>query len=155
MGGHKRIETDEEKKARLIQYKKDWLAKHPGYQKTWYDRHKEPSKKKQTRSKEEKIQAKKDRYARLVKTVLEHYGNKCGCCGETEPMFLTLDHINNDGYLTTYITKSGHRGRRTNYETIVRNNFPEGYQILCWNCNSGRARNKGTCPHKMKKQQTT
>ena len=24
-------------------------------------------------------------------------GYRCNCCGETERMFLTLDHINNDG----------------------------------------------------------
>lgn len=27
--------------------------------------------------------------------------------------------------------------------------FPQGYQTLCFNCNSGKAINKGTCPHKL------
>ena len=37
-------------------------------------------------------------YARKTKkTVLNAYGNKCQCCGETEPWFLTIDHKNNDG----------------------------------------------------------
>src|SRR5689334_14898203 len=50
----------------------------------------------------------KDRYERgkeysknyknkLRDMVFEAYGDSCVCCGETNPLFLTLDHINNDG----------------------------------------------------------
>ena len=76
---------------------------------------------------------------------LSHYsGNppKCKCCGEKELLFLTIDHINGKG--------SKHRKRigGTNmYRWLISHNFPEGFQVLCFNCNCGRARNNGTCPH--------
>lgn len=75
-------------------------------------------------------------------TVLQHYGSKCNCCGETEICFLSVDHINNDG--------AAHR-RTMNHSNqwlwLIRNDFPEGFQILCMNCNFGKRINGGTCPH--------
>jgi len=73
--------------------------------------------------------------------ILAHYGNSCACCGEDEVAFLTTDHINNDG--------AAHRrsiNRRPLYRWIVKNGFPEGFQILCWNCNCAKGR-VGVCPH--------
>lgn len=29
--------------------------------------------------------------------IFDHYGWECACCGEAEPSFLTIDHVNNDG----------------------------------------------------------
>lgn len=72
-------------------------------------------------------------------------GAKCNCCGESNKMFLTVDHVNNDGY------KDKQRRRSLTYLMyieIVRNTFPGKYQILCWNCNCGKRTNGGTCPHK-------
>lgn len=85
-----------------------------------------------------------DRYKRTKSLVFTHYGNKCKCCGEQEPIFLTIDHINNDG--------NKHRkviGRKL-YAWIVKNNFPDTFQILCFNCNTGRHFNGGICPHQQK-----
>lgn len=76
--------------------------------------------------------------------ILELYGHSCACCGETEPIFLTLDHINNDG------AKERKMGPRTSYAQAIKSYDPTRYQILCYNCNMGRARNKGICPHKQK-----
>lgn len=28
------------------------------------------------------------------------------------------------------------------------NKYPKGFQVLCTNCNTGRHRNGGICPHK-------
>lgn len=86
------------------------------------------------------------RYRRKLRgDILEAYGNKCQCCGEDEKHFLELDHINNDGY--------EHRVRRGNtwgiYIEVRREGFPKDYQLLCSNCNTGRARNNGICPHKL------
>ena len=36
------------------------------------------------------------------------------------------------------------------YRWLKRNNFPEGFQVLCFNCNCGKEINKGVCPHKSK-----
>lgn len=80
------------------------------------------------------------------------FGARCACCGETEKIFLTLDHIKNDG--------ASHRiklyGRRVGstyalYRAIKREGFPKDrYQILCMNCNFGKQRNGGICPHQQK-----
>ena len=83
------------------------------------------------------------RYAAIKVLVMAHYGNACECCGETEPLFLTIDHVHNFGT---------QRRRRDNghgivYRWLVRNNFPPGFRILCSNCNHGRYRNGGICPH--------
>jgi len=74
--------------------------------------------------------------------VLKHYGNKCSCCGEKNVKFLTIDHINGNG--------NQHRKEiKTHLDRwLVKNNFPKGFQILCYNCNCGKRVNGGICPHK-------
>lgn len=81
--------------------------------------------------------------------VFEAYGGYvCVCCGETEKLFMTLDHINNDG--AEFRRRIS--GRRTGagyitYRWLVLNNFPDGFQVLCMNCNHGKRMNNGVCPH--------
>ena len=91
------------------------------------------------------------RIVAVRKAVFDYYGNKCKCCGETNPLFLTMDHINNDGHKD----KEKNGDRRNGwvlYRNIILNNFPNTFQTLCYNCNCGRAKNKGICPHIAKKQ---
>ena len=76
--------------------------------------------------------------------IINHYGNKCYCCGETEIKFLTIDHLNNNGY---EFRKKGIRGLAI-YRWIIKNDFPKDINIACFNCNCGRAKNNGICPHK-------
>ncbi len=79
----------------------------------------------------------------------EAYGGAfCVCCGEANFQFLTIDHINNNG---------AEERRRTNNASgkclawyLRKRGYPVGYQIMCFNCNCGRARNSGVCPHKEK-----
>lgn len=87
---------------------------------------------------EQKRSRESARAARL--RVLAHYGGRCVCCGETEPTFLAIDHINDDGHLLA----RGERGGRFLY-WIIRNDFPNTLQLLCHNCNF--AKRLGTCPH--------
>jgi 5-methylcytosine-specific restriction endonuclease McrA len=73
---------------------------------------------------------------------LEHYGGRCVCCGETNPILLSFDHVNNDG--------AEHR-RRDKYGSLPvwlkQNAWPtEGYQVLCYNCNLSKGY-YGYCPH--------
>jgi len=75
--------------------------------------------------------------------VINHYGGVCECCGEHNIRFLTIDHINNDG--------ANHRkivGSSNIYSWLVKNEYPNGFRVLCMNCNWGRAYNGGICPHK-------
>ena len=83
---------------------------------------------------------------------LAYGGYICNCCGETEPLFLTIDHVNNDGANhRRELSKDGKAGdSQAVYRWIEKNNYPIGFQILCHNCNSGKFRNGGICPHKIR-----
>ncbi len=79
---------------------------------------------------------------RLKILVVEKYGGKCACCGEKELVFLAIDHIKNDG--------AAHRreiGNGQIHRWLKRNNFPAGFQVLCFNCNAAK-HILGRCPHK-------
>ena len=69
-------------------------------------------------------------------------GGKCACCGETEPIFLTLDHVQNDGHRDRMLA------RHLLLKRVEREGYPKDrYQILCWNCNAAKA--MGGCPHRL------
>lgn len=75
---------------------------------------------------------------------LDAYGGRiCSCCGETTVAFLTLDHINGCGLAQRKIEGSG----STNYRRLIKQGFPAGFRVLCFNCNCGRRVNGGECPH--------
>ena len=63
--------------------------------------------------------------------------------GKTQPEFLQLDHIHNDGA----------EDRKKNPATklfakLKRIGWPKDrYQLLCANCNFGKFMNGGICPH--------
>lgn len=73
------------------------------------------------------------RYRGRKSAVIHAYGDTCIQCGEDDYYKLTIDHINNDGYL--------HR-QQTNNHVIdyLYNNLlnKDGYQILCYNCNCSK-----------------
>lgn len=107
-------------------------ATHRRYYHAHKEQHKEWSKSFRTRLKDECFAA--------------YGGYKCVCCGEEVKTFLTLDHINNDG--NKHRKEIGIRGGIGIYTWLRRNNFPEGFQVLCFNCNHGKQLNGGICPHK-------
>lgn len=80
-------------------------------------------------------------------TVLEHYGGCCRCCGETIVDFLELDHVNNDGGQHRKHLKLS--GGDSFYRWVINEGFPDQFQILCSNCNKGKYRNGGVCPHEL------
>ena len=70
----------------------------------------------------------KEKYKKLV---LEHYGNKCMCCKETNQWFLTIDHLNNDG---KNFRGENNKYRLTGtylYRYLINSNYPTNVQILC------------------------
>lgn len=79
---------------------------------------------------------------KLKSNCVNAYGGKCECCGETELIFLAIDHINGGG--------SKHRkevGAGEQFYRWLRNQkYPKGYRVLCHNCNW--ASHWGICPHK-------
>lgn len=84
---------------------------------------------------------------KMKSDIFTYYGNKCVCCGIDNPKFLTIDHIYNDGHILEKSGKTRLAGT-TIYPKIVKNNYPNYYQLLCWNCNCGKAYNNNICPHK-------
>lgn len=85
----------------------------------------------------------KDR-AQLKLDAINALGNKCNCCGQNHPYFLSLDHIKNDG--------NKHR-EQYNEQQIYREARREGwpkdkYQLLCMNCNFAKG-HFDECPHKL------
>lgn len=64
---------------------------------------------------------------------------KCACCGETTYQFLSIDHIEGGG-------NEHRRAVGKLYLWLRRNNFPEGFQVLCYNCNFAKG-HYGSCPH--------
>jgi len=68
------------------------------------------------------------------------YGGKCTCCGETEIDLLTIEHIRGKGHELIY----------GNTNLLIRKlrklEWPEGYTVLCWNCNLSTKNNR-PCPH--------
>lgn len=76
--------------------------------------------------------------------IMAYGGYRCACCGETEPKFLTLDHIFNDG--SAHRKKIKNRGAGI-FKWLKDHSYPADFQILCMNCNHGKALNNGICPH--------
>ena len=81
-----------------------------------------------------KIYSKKQRIARK-ELVLSKYGNGFGgCveCGEKRTACLSIDHILGNG---AEHRKTEHGIKHFGfYKWLIKNNFPEGYQTLCMNC---------------------
>jgi hypothetical protein len=80
-------------------------------------------------SKEKEPFRKRARRIALKIRAFQAYGGCCQECGIDKLEFLTIDHINNDG--------AEHRREigPDIYPWLENNNFPEGFQILCFNCN--------------------
>lgn len=87
----------------------------------------------------------------LKREVIGVYSNNtfmCACCGEDIISILTIDHIDNNG--------AEHRKELEEqgidiYNWLKLNNYPrDNYQVLCYNCNIGKYRNGGVCPHTQK-----
>ena len=80
------------------------------------------------------------RRARMRQLVLEGYGSQCACCGEAEPLFLTLDHVNGQ--------PKGGESESAAYRRAIEEGFPTTFRLLCFNCNCGREKNEDRrCPH--------
>ena len=120
------------------------------YQKKWKEKNREEVNRKAreyyhklgSKVREKNVEKNKKYRRRVRVEAIQHYGGKCVCCGEDHLEFLCFDHINNDG--------AEHRKKmvdRSIAPWLRRNNYPEGFQILCHNCNMAKGI-YGKCPHK-------
>jgi hypothetical protein len=150
-------ETDPEAHAAALRTRRraqqaDFYERHPGY-KSAYDaawKERNPGKYGEYNRKS---------LLKLKREVMNAYGGACTCCGETELVFLTIDHVDGNGAehrremaaeRGNGATEYSQAGART-YRWLRNNGFPEGFQVLCANCNCGKHWNGGVCPH----QETT
>ncbi len=91
----------------------------------------------------EELRAYNKKYRVVLRlAVLDAYGGCCACCGESTSEFLTIDHIANDGFAHRKRVGGGY----SMYLWLKRNQFPEGVQVLCHNCNMAKGF-YGSCPH--------
>ena len=81
------------------------------------------------------------------RVIILGYGGKCSCCDESQIEFLTIDHTYNDGNIER---NKGVKNGYMTYKKIIDENFPDRYQILCWNCNAAKHYYL-VCPHRLKK----
>lgn len=82
----------------------------------------------------------KNNRRRYTFATIQKYGGKCECCGERNPSFLQIDHINGGG--TKERGKDGGAFTSKLYWQPIR----EDLRVLCANCNFAMGR-KGFCPH--------
>ncbi len=91
------------------------------------------------------LRAKHREYNFILRFIcLNHYSNgtfECSCCGEDLFWFLTIDDISG-------AIHKKFKGQNF-FLWLIKNNFPKGFRVLCWNCNCGRRMNKCLCPHEM------
>ena len=76
-------------------------------------------------------QSKKKRQEEKI-TIINHYSkgkNCCELCGITNIIVLTIDHINGGGNIHRKETGNAHIAH-----WLIKKNFPEGFRILCFNC---------------------
>lgn len=94
-------------------------------------------------NKDRKTMSAKKYRDKIRMTALKLYGNKCTCCGETEPKFLSFDHVNGGGRKLRIKSKL----KSTMYYRWLIDNKPNDIQILCHNCNQAKGF-YGICPHR-------
>jgi len=91
----------------------------------------------------------REKSQQLKISLVAHYSNntnRCACCSEPDIRFLTIDHINGSG--NQHRKSIGRRSGSTFYRWLIKAGMPEGFQVLCYNCNNARTW-YGTCPHQL------
>lgn len=83
--------------------------------------------------------------AKLRQETIAAYGGRCACCGESNQVFLAIDHVHGGG--TKELTSGG--GAKF-YSRLRKLGFPrDDYQCLCHNCNWAKHVTGGRCPHSL------
>jgi hypothetical protein len=92
---------------------------------------------------------------KIFREAIGHYSNGmfvCACCGETERDFLTIDYINGNGNKERLAVLGQLGAGWRFYKWLIKQGFPEGYAVLCMNCNMSKGKH-GVCVHKTRSAQ--
>jgi hypothetical protein len=155
--------TDEERKTKRREYSQRSGVKAKAKK---YDQTPKRKAKKKKYSQRPEIKAKIIDYRSINRfKVLQHYSKTlsnsdipcCNCCGLDEHIdFLALDHITGRKNMDfeSELVKLGYSSKLKDIKLlnwIIKNNFPDGFQVLCNNCNiaKGMKKNKNKCPHEI------
>ena len=90
---------------------------------------------------EKQIESARLRRKETKEFIYKHFGSKCSCCGETDIRAMSLDHINNDGYLDK-VSETGKKqitpAWYARLRTLIEANepLPRDLQMLCFNCHA-------------------
>jgi hypothetical protein len=88
-------------------------------------------------------------YYRLQDEAIRAYGGyTCNWCGIDEPLVLCIDHVENDG--AKHRRELGFLGGARFYKWLRDRGYPQGFQVLCMNCNHAKHRNKGVLPESLR-----
>ncbi len=91
--------------------------------------------------------ASRDAHLKIRRKVIDYYSNgtnKCACCGESQFEFLVIDHTHGGGGKHRKEHKLSGSTRLAYW--LQREGFPDGFRILCHNCNMCLGA-YGYCPH--------
>jgi len=131
---------------------KEYRKNHNAYMKEW-----------RKNNREKFLTTQKRCYQNARLEALQHYSKEipeCACCSEKGIPFLTIDHINGDGAAHRreigMAQGDANQVKRQNQKVsmggngfvywLKKNNWPEGFQVLCANCNFAK-RSGAECPH--------
>lgn len=78
----------------------------------------------------------------LLSRYSDNNGLSCKCCGENIVEFLSIDHIGG----VKEEEKHPNGNRKALFYYLKEKGFPDGYQVLCYNCNLSKGF-YGECPH--------
>jgi len=105
----------------------------------WYQEHREhviaKSRLNHELNKEDRNDKNCERRRKIKAEVLTHYGKgKLACvrCGFDDLRALSIDHINGGG--RQHAREIGQHSGTAMYSWLKKNNYPEGFQTLCGNC---------------------
>jgi len=116
------LEYQRKNKDKVREWNRASCQRRKSYFVTWREKHRMANR-----------EATKRYHERLKVEVLTHYGNgvfACVKCGENRFPCLSIDHINGGGTIHREVT--GHGSKM--YRWLKKNDYPEGYQTLCMNC---------------------
>jgi hypothetical protein len=145
-------------------YMREWAQTDAGI--AYRKRHTEVAKEWRKNNPEKFHATQRRAYKAIRLEALQHYSGKdipdCRCCGESMIEFLHFDHIKGDGasHRLEIGMRQGGAGREQKHKVNIganglpywlkKNGWPEGFQVLCANCNLGKDTGK-YCPHELKR----
>jgi hypothetical protein len=83
---------------------------------------------------------------KLKLDAIKAYGGHCSVCGITNPQYLTIDHIHGGGaeHRKEVIGDKKQAGWNF-YLWLKKENYPPGFQPLCWNHNASKQTHNPLC----------